>query len=66
MAKITFAIRRTGAGGEIVILKRWLYELVFASWLPATVASLAWALMVVAIWWALMSVLYRRRIFIKI
>lgn len=66
MAKVTFAIRWTGAGGETVTLKRWLYELAIASWLPPYVASLAWALTIVATWWALMSVLYRRGIFIKI
>jgi predicted acyltransferase len=65
MAKILYLIRRP-AGGETVTLQQWLYRHLFASWLPDYVASLAWALAFVALWWGLMSLLYRRRIFIKI
>jgi predicted acyltransferase len=66
MAKIAFLIRWTDAAGEAVTLQAWLYRHLFASWLPDYVASLAWALMFVAIWWGLTEILYRRRIFLKI
>ncbi|HEY4593064.1 MAG TPA: hypothetical protein VIJ61_11695 [Thermoanaerobaculia bacterium] len=65
MAKIFYLIHWT-AGGETVSLQQWLYRHLFASWLPDYVASLAWALAFLALWWGLMTVLYRRRIFIRI
>jgi predicted acyltransferase len=54
------------SGDTTVTLKGWLYDGMLASWLPGEVASLAWALLFVGLWLALMGVLYRRRIFIKI
>ncbi|HEX9943872.1 MAG TPA: DUF5009 domain-containing protein [Thermoanaerobaculia bacterium] len=66
MAKTTLLIHWTAAGGETVSLQSWLYRHLFDSWLPDYVASLAWALMFVMIWWGLTAILYRRRIFIKI
>ena len=65
MAKIFYLIHWT-EGSETVSLQQWLYRHLFASWLPDYAASLAWALAFLALWWGLMSVLYRRRIFIKI
>jgi predicted acyltransferase len=64
MAKLFYLIR--WEGGETVTLQQWLYRHLFSSWLPDYVASLAWALAFVAIWWGLMSLLYERRIFIKV
>ena len=52
--------------GQKVTLQQALYRSLFASWLPAYVASLAWALAYVALWWGLMALLYRRRIFVRI
>jgi len=66
LAKIAYLIHLRAAGGETVTLQAWLYRHLFAVWLPDYVASLAWALVYVAIWWGLTTVLYRRRIFIKI
>ena len=57
MAKITYVIPN---------LQQWLYRHLFGNWLPDDVASLAWALMYVALWWGLTALLYRRRIFLKI
>ncbi len=65
MAKIFYLIRWQEAG-ETVTLQQWLYRHLFATWLPDYVASLTWALAFVALWWGLMSILYRRRIFIKV
>jgi len=65
MAKIFYLIHWT-EGSETVSLQQWLYRHLFASWLPDYVASLAWALAFLALWWGLMTVLYRRRIFIRI
>jgi hypothetical protein len=47
-------------------LKTWLYEHFFATWLSPVNASLAYALAYVLLWLGLMTILYRRRIFIKV
>ncbi|HEV2855661.1 MAG TPA: DUF5009 domain-containing protein [Thermoanaerobaculia bacterium] len=65
MAKIAI-VTRWQEGSETISLQQWLYRHLFASWLPDYVASLAWALMFVALWWGLTALLYRRRIFMKI
>jgi predicted acyltransferase len=66
MAKIMYLVKWQGAGGETVTLQAWLYRLLFASWLPPYVASLAWALAYTALWWGLTAILYRRRIFLRV
>lgn len=65
MARLLEMIRWQGAGGEPVTLGDWLYQPLAAS-LPPRLASLTWALLFVALWLALMGVLYRKKIFIKI
>ena len=47
-------------------LGSWIYERVFASWLPPIDASLAFAICFVLVWLGLMWILYRRRIFLKV
>jgi predicted acyltransferase len=60
-------ITLTGPGeGEQVVLKAYLYETFYASWLSPANASLAYAVSYVLVWLGLISVLYRRRIFIRI
>ncbi len=54
------------ADPDPITLKQWLYETLFASWASPTNASLAFALTYLLLWWALMALLYRRKIFIKI
>jgi len=65
MAKTLARIHWQTPAGDIT-LQSWLYRRLCASWLPDSVASLAWALLFVAVWWGVTAVLYRRRIFIKI
>jgi predicted acyltransferase len=65
-ARLLTKIRWTGADGVSVSLKTWLYGTFFVSWIADYWASLAWAVLTIVVWWALMSVLYRRKIFIKI
>ncbi|WP_044558571.1 acyltransferase family protein [Azospirillum sp. B4] len=43
-----------------------IYEAVFYPLLPEKAASLAFALVFVGLWWAILEVLYRRRIFLKV
>ncbi len=54
------------AAGEPAVMKKYLYETLYASWLDPANASLAYAVTYVMIWLALLSLLYRRRIFIRI
>ena len=64
-----FAYFGSSLMAKILIISGWqqrLYHRLFDSWLPDYVASLAWALAFVAIWWGLTALLYRRRIFIKV
>jgi len=60
-------ITLTGRGeGEQVVLKTYLYDTAYASWLSPANASLAYAVSYVVLWLGLLSFLYRRRIFIRI
>lgn len=65
-AKILYKIRWTGVDGATITLKTWLYDHFFAAWIPDNAASLAWATVHVIFWWAIMNLLYRKKIFIKI
>ncbi|MBI1761002.1 MAG: DUF5009 domain-containing protein [Acidobacteria bacterium] len=56
-------IKLDGTPGD---LKTWLYEHVFLSWLAPVNASLGYALAYVLLWLGLMTILYQRRIFIKV
>lgn len=66
LAKILLLIRWTAPSGETVNLQAWLFRHSFGAWLPDYVASFAWASTYLLIWLGLMTVLYRRRIFIKV
>ena len=66
LAKILLLIRWPAASGTTVTSQAWLYRHLFDSWLPDYVGSLAWALVYLALWWRLLAVFYRRRIFLRI
>ncbi|HEY3492174.1 MAG TPA: hypothetical protein VGK43_04420, partial [Solirubrobacterales bacterium] len=66
LAKILLITKWTEPNGETLTLQAWLYRHSFGAWLPDYIASLAWALLYVALWLGLMTMLYRRRIFIKV
>ena len=52
--------------GESLVLQTYIYETFYARWLSPENASLAYALSFVVLWVLLLSLLYRRRIFIRI
>ena len=54
------------ADGESWTLKTYIYETFYAPWLAPDDASLAYAITYVFVWLGLVSILYRRRIFIRI
>ena len=66
LAKILLITKWTQPNGETISLQAWLYRHSFGAWLPDYVASLAWALTYLLLWLGLMTVLYRRRIFLKV
>jgi len=59
----TVTVARAGGATD---LKTAVYENVFASWASPKTASLLFALCVVLLWLGVVSVLYRKRIFIKV
>jgi predicted acyltransferase len=54
------------ANGSMGNLQNFIYDHLFASWASPINASLFYALTYVLIWLGLMTVLYRRKIFIKV
>jgi predicted acyltransferase len=65
-ARIMSVIKLTRADGSEVDLQSLIYENLFASWAQPLNASLMFALSTVLLWLAVMAILYRRRIFIKV
>jgi predicted acyltransferase len=63
MARVMGLIR---VGEPEVSLKAWLYGHSFERWLAPYWASFAWALAFVGLWWWVMWMLYRRRVFVRI
>ena len=57
---------QVGVGEATVPLKRWLFDSFFAPWAPPHLASLAFAVVFVLLMWAVVELLYQRRIFIKV
>ena len=66
MARIFSIIHLPKMDGSVGNLQTWLYEHLFASWLSQINASLAYAIAYVVLWLGLMTILYRRKIFIKV
>ena len=59
-------IRFTRADGSRTDILGLVYEKLFASWAAPINASLMYAVCFVLVWLGLMSILYRKRIFIKV
>lgn len=66
MARVMSVIPMPKLDGTPGNLKTWIYEHFFATWLSPLNASLGFALGYVLLWLGLMTVLYRRKIFIKV
>jgi predicted acyltransferase len=65
MVKLLMLVRVT-SGGEKVGFLAWAYRHAFVPWAGQLNGSLAYAVTYVLIWLGLMSLLYRRRVFIKL
>jgi len=54
------------SNGEEVSSRTWLYDTFFTSWLPADIASLAWAITFVLFFLLLLWPMYRKNLIIKV
>lgn len=52
--------------GVKVAPEEWFDDVFLASWLPPKVASLVFAILFVAVWWAILRVFYKRGIMLKV
>jgi predicted acyltransferase len=66
MARLLTLVKWTGSAGETITLKGWIYQTFFASWLTPINASLAFALVFVALWVGIMETFHRKRIYVKV
>ena len=60
------AVLRAAGGGQSVSAPSGCYQGLFPPWLPPRVASLAFAIAFVLLWYGILLVLYRRKIFLKV
>jgi predicted acyltransferase len=65
-ARLIYSVIRVPTAAGTVPLEQALYRSMYAPWLPPRLASLAFALTVVLVWYAVLDVLYRKRIFFKV
>jgi predicted acyltransferase len=66
MARLIYSIIKVPFHGRSIALQEAIHDALFASWLSPKNASLAFALGVVLVWYGIVYVLYRRRIFLKV
>ena len=66
MARVLILVTITGADGSRMSWQRALYQYFFAQWATPVNASLFFALAYLLVWLALMGILYRRGIFLRV
>jgi predicted acyltransferase len=66
LTKILILWKITNGDGSTVTAWKYLYDHLFASWAAPVNASLLFAITYVLLWLALMGLLYRKRIYIKV
>ena len=66
MARLIYSVIRVEVEGRTTSLQAAVYQAAYASWLPPQVASLLFALSFVFLWYLILLVLYRKRIFLKV
>jgi predicted acyltransferase len=65
-ARLIYSIFKVRSNGQPIPLETWIYQTFYASWLAPRNASLLFAITFVLGWLAILWVLYRRRIFVKL
>jgi predicted acyltransferase len=66
LSKCLFLIKVTGADGEAIPLKEWIFSNIFLPFATPINASLLYAVTYILFWLFVMWILYRRKIFIRI
>jgi predicted acyltransferase len=65
-ARLLYLIKITGADGDTITAKAWIYKTLFFSWLGDLNGSLAYAIAFIIVMYLCMLPLYKKKIFIKI
>jgi len=66
MARLIYTLWHVAYKGKSIAVQDAIYQSVFLPWLPPRVASLAFAISFVLLWYGILSVLYRRKIILKV
>ncbi len=66
LARLIYTLWHVSYHGKSVAVQDAIYQSVFLPWLPPRVASLAFAISFVLLWYGILTVLYRRNIFLKV
>jgi predicted acyltransferase len=66
MARLIYTLWHVDYHGQSVSIQNAIYQSVFLTWLPPRVASLAFALTFVLLWYGILLMLYRRKIILKV
>jgi predicted acyltransferase len=66
LARLIYTLWHVSYHGQSVALQDAIYQIVFLPWLPPRVASLAFAISFVLLWYGILTVLYRRNIILKV
>ncbi|HET8624096.1 MAG TPA: heparan-alpha-glucosaminide N-acetyltransferase domain-containing protein [Gemmatimonadales bacterium] len=66
LSRLLYTTLRVQLDGADISLQQAIYRTLFASWLPPKPASLAFALAMVALWWAVLALLDKRGIRLKV
>jgi predicted acyltransferase len=66
MARLIYTLWHVNYQGKSVVIQNAIYQIVFLPWLPPRVASLAFAISFVLLWYGILLVLYKRNIILKV
>jgi len=66
MARLIYTLWHVNYNGASVSIQNAMYQVAFASWLPPRLASLAFAISFVLLWYGILLVLYKRNIILKV
>ncbi len=66
MARLIYSVIRVPLRGETVSLQKWMFETLYAPWLPPKLASLAFALTFVLVWLAILWPFWKKGIYLKV
>lgn len=66
LARLIYTLWHVNYQGKSVAVQDAIYQSIFLPWLPPRVASLAFALSFVLLWYGILLVLYRKKIILKV